>query len=98
MYQKQDTAMIMQINHKKGKAKKMKINTNILTSQNMEKELKSYGIKEPLKIMKKAIQIKTSILIPEIKATLHWIYNGNKEWSFSGDNSTNVDDYLFQLM
>lgn len=76
----------------------MKINTNILTKSSMEKELKSYGIKEPLKIMKKAIQIKTSIPIPEIKATLHWIYNGNKEWNFFGNNSTNVDDYLFQLM
>ena len=55
----------------------MKINTNLLTAENMKKELVEYGIKEPLSIMKKAIQVKTSIVIPEIKATLHWIYNFN---------------------
>jgi len=48
--------------------------------------------------MKKAIQSKTSIVIPEIKATLHWIYNGDKEWNFFGSNTTDVNDYLFQLM
>lgn len=48
--------------------------------------------------MEKAIQVKTSIVIPEIKATLHWIYNGDKEWNFFGSNTTDVNDYLFQLM
>lgn len=74
--------------------KKMKINTNILTAGNMEKELKDFGIK-PLSIMKKAIQAKTSVAIPEIKASLHWIYNGSKEWDFFGNNSTDIHDYLF---
>ena len=72
----------------------MKINTNILTAGNMEKELKDFGIK-PLSIMKKAIQAKTSVAIPEIKASLHWIYNGSKEWDFFGNNSTDIHDYLF---
>ena len=76
----------------------MKINTNLLTAENMEKELVEYGIKEPSSIMKKAIQDKTSIEIPEIKATLHWMYNGNKEWNFFESNTTDVNDYLFQLM
>ena len=76
----------------------MKINTNLLTAENMEKELVEYGIKEPLSIMKKAIQVKTSIVIPKINVTLHWIYNGNKEWNFFGNNTTDVNDYLFQLM
>lgn len=76
----------------------MKINTNLLTAENMEKELVEYGIKEPLSIMKKAIEVKTSIVIPEIKATLHWIYNGDKKWNFFGNNATDVNDYLFQLM
>lgn len=76
----------------------MKVNTNLLTAKNMEKELIEYGIKEPLSIMKKAIQSKTSIAIPEIKATLHWMYKGDKEWNFFGNNSTDVNDYLFQLM
>lgn len=76
----------------------MKINTNIQTAENMEKGLSKYGIKDPLSIMKKAVQAKTSIVIPEINATLHWIYNGKKEWNFFDDNSTDVKDYLFQLM
>lgn len=76
----------------------MKINTNMLTAKNMEKELKTLGVKEPLSIMKKAILSKTSVVIPEINATLHWIYNGNKEWNFFGNNSKNVNDYLFQLL
>lgn len=76
----------------------MKINTNLLTAENIKKELVEYGIKEPLSIMKKAIQVKTSIVIPEINATLHWIYNGDKEWNFFGSNTTDVNDYLFQLM
>ncbi len=75
----------------------MKINTNIQTAENMEKELSKYGIKDPLSIMKKAVQAKTYIVIPEINATLHWIYNGKKEWNFFDDNSTDVKDYLFQL-
>lgn len=76
----------------------MKINTNLLTAENMKKELVEYGIKNPLSIMKKAIQVKTSIVIPEIKATLHWIYNGDKEWNFFENNATDINDYLFQLM
>ena len=70
----------------------------MLTAEKMEKELVKYGIKEPLSIMEKAIRVKTSLAIPEIKATLHWIYNGNKEWNLSGNNSTDVNDYLFQLI
>lgn len=76
----------------------MKINTNLLTAENMGKELVEYGIKEPLSIMKKAVQGKTSIEIPEIKATLHWIYNGDKEWNFFESNTIDVNDYLFQLI
>ncbi len=76
----------------------MKINTNILTSDNMKKELENFGVKNPLSIMKKAIQSKTSTVIPEINATLNWSYNGEKEWSFSENNNTDVNDYLFQLM
>lgn len=56
----------------------MKINTNIQTAENMEKELSKYGIKDPLSIMKKAVQAKISIVIPEINATLHWIYSCRK--------------------
>ena len=43
----------------------MKINTNLLTAENIKKELVEYGIKEPLSIMEKAIQVKTSVVIPE---------------------------------
>lgn len=76
----------------------MRINTNILTAESMGKELERYEVKEPLRIMKKAIQLKTSIVIPEIKATLHWIYNGDNEWDFFENYSTDVNNYLFQLM
>lgn len=76
----------------------MRINTNLQTAENMEKELKKHGLKEPTNILKDAINSRTSILIPELKATLHWIYNGNKEWSFFESNTTDINDYLFQLM
>lgn len=36
----------------------MKINTNMLTAKNMEKELKTLGVKEPLSIMKKLFFLK----------------------------------------
>lgn len=76
----------------------MRINTNLQTAENMEKELKKHGLKEPTNILKDAINSRTSILIPELKATLHWIYNGSKEWIFSESNTTDINDYLFQLM
>lgn len=74
-----------------------KINTNILTSENMMKMLLNYGIKNPAEILTKSIQAKTSIEIPELNVTLHWIYNGEKDWNFFEKNSTELDDYLFQL-
>lgn len=76
----------------------MRINTNLQTAVNMTKELGKHGLKEPTNILKDAINSRTSILIPELKATLHWIYNGKKEWSFFESNTTDINDYLFQLM
>lgn len=37
-------------------------------------------------------KINTNIL-----TSLHWIYNEEKEWNFFEKNSTELDDYLFQL-
>ena len=48
-----------------------KINTNILTSENMMKMLLNYGIKNPAEILTKSIQAKTSIEILELNVTLH---------------------------
>lgn len=75
-----------------------KYQTGIISKTEMEKYLTDCGIGHPLDIMKEAIESKTSIYIPALKAKLAWIYCGNVQWNFHGGNSDNLDDYNYQIM
>lgn len=72
--------------------------TGIITKDAMISELENRGISNPVEILEQAIKTKKSIYIPELKATLHWIYNGSKQWLFQGGNSNNVADYKYELL
>lgn len=40
-----------------------------------------------------------TVYIPEISATLHWVYMGYKPWNLDGkNNSTDINDYRWQLL
>ena len=72
--------------------------TEIIPSESMEKVLADKGIRNPDSIMESAIRENRTVYIPEINADLHWIYSGEKPWSFSGENSKDIKDYSFQLI
>lgn len=72
--------------------------TEIIPSESMEKVLADKGIRNPDSIMESAIRENRTVYIPEINADLHWIYRGEKPWSFSGENSKDIKDYSFQLI
>ena len=66
-------------------------------------EIKDY-VNQNWKNIKKQIETRNyrpqpvkRVEIPKLNVTLHWIYNGEKEWNFFEKNSTELDDYLFQL-
>lgn len=76
------------------------VNTDqrIIPSESMNKVLADKGIRNPDSIMESAIRENRTVYIPEINADLHWIYSGEKPWSFSGENSKNIKDYSFQII
>ena len=75
-----------------------KYQTEIISQKEMCKYLEDCGVENPMNIMAKAIKSKTSIYIPQLKATLAWIYKGEASWNFHGGNSNNLDDYNYQIM
>ena len=72
--------------------------TDILSKEEMCKYLTGCGVENPMDIMTESIKSKASIYIPKIKATLAWIYKGDRPWNFHGSNSNNLDDYNYQIM
>lgn len=71
--------------------------TGLMSAQDMLKYLENCNLENPMALLERAVQSRSSVKVPKLKATLHWVYTG-AEWSFNGTNSTDVNNYSFQLM
>ena len=72
--------------------------SDVIKAHDMIKYLESRSIENPADLLKRAVQSRSSIEIQDLNATLHWVYTGEEEWSFSESNSLDINSYSFQLI
>lgn len=72
--------------------------SDVIKAHDMIKYLESRSIENPADLLKRAVQSRSSVEIQDLNVTLHWVYTGEEEWSFSESNSLDINSYSFQLI